>query len=394
MNIRNHSILKLLFFTFFIFGCNQSRENTNTQKNISGKIAKLSIIDSITFFTDSLFFQHYVAESFKYGEVLTLDENNEIYLLSNTGKVKGKIGKKGKGPGEYIDPAGAYYYNQDSIFISEYYTGKVFLYNGKGAFLQSWEIASKDLKNTFPTFMNFLSVHKSDTDLVFEYLGRSLRKYNITQPEYYKNAQLFSVFSLKNNKANHYVPFEKGSPYLGNDYFLSPLDPTIGRLPNGYYGVIYAHEDAIYLYDKTKKLVRKIEGNSAYFPKAKGISYEQKDKSFGSNYVKYNVKMNALNYNSVVSFTDNKNIFLLKQYQAPVHDDRLPNDLNTLKTTHFKRNNYLQLYDLNGNKLYKDILLPAKLSRVIYAKSKEFIVFQANDKLTEKNILYVAKIVE
>lgn len=382
----------ILFASIFVFfECNDNKENISFQKLSK---AKLHIVDSIAFNADTLFFHHYIINDIENDAILALDENSEIYRLDFNSKGIQKIGKKGKAPGEYIDPVGAYYHNKDSIFISERVTGKVFLYNSAGLFLKSWEVASKDDKNFLPSFMNYFRVIKNKKEFIFEYIGRSGRKYDITNPKYYNEAMYLSVFNIESNKAVHYMPLEKGSPYLGKYYFLSPLDPALGYSQYGYYTLIFAHEDVIYLYDKNKKLLRKIDGKSSYFPIAKGVPFEQKDKSFGKNYVKYNVKMNALNYNSSALFAQNGKIFICKQYEAPVLDDRLPEDLNTLKTTYYKRDSYLQLYDLNGVKQYEDILQPRKLKKLIYAKNKNFMLFQAEEKLTEKNILYVAKITE
>jgi hypothetical protein len=128
---------------------------------------------------------------------------------------------------------------------------------------------------------------------------------------------------------------------------------------------------------------------------AKGVSFDKKDAQFGVDYVKYNIKQNALNYQSLNSFVKaDGGIVVAKQYEAPVNDETLPNDLNTLKFTYFKRDSYLQFYDLEGRKLFEDIKQPYELRNLVYARGFDFLIFRADPKLVERNVLYVAKVLQ
>lgn len=123
------------------------------------------------------------------------------------------------------------------------------------------------------------------------------------------------------------------------------------------------------------------------------MSFAQRDKQFGIDYVRYNIKQNALNYLSLNSFYHNDTILIIaKQYEAPVGDKNLPDDLNTLKYTYYKRDSYLQFYDITGKKIFNDIRQPSRLRQLIFAESFDYLIFRSDPKLTEKNILYVTKL--
>ncbi|MCX7637476.1 MAG: hypothetical protein N2044_06470 [Cyclobacteriaceae bacterium] len=333
--------------------------------------------------------------NFKSGYIISLANNGQVYLLRSDGSYIGKVGTKGYAPENYYLPVGISTLSPDSIFVADYQSGKILLFNKEGNYVNSWNVIKNDPLNTFSIFYNYLNVYRDTSKrLVFEYLGRSDKYYYMTNPDYYKNARLLTVHLPDLNIYKHYIPYEEGSPYLGQQFFLSPLDPCINKLPNNFYAVVFAHEDCIYLYNRVGELVRKINGNSGYFPKAKGVSFSQADKQFGTDYVKYNIKQNALNYLTFHSFyTSDFNLVITKQYEAPVHDENLPDDLNTLKYMYFRRDSYLQFYSLEGNKLFDDIKQPYRLRHLVYAESFDRLIFKVDPKLTEKNILYVAKLV-
>lgn len=357
--------------------------------------AELKVIDSIQLEPDTIPHFYFDLAGFRKGYMLALSQTREVFLLKSNGKLISKIGKNGKAPGEYMDPVGLKFLSQDSIFLSDYTSGKIMLYNGGGHLLNSWEVTENDPHNSFPVFFGYLNVTKDNAgNLKFEYLGRSDKKSFVTTPAYYKQARLLSVFNPLFKQYDNYIPYETGSPYLGDKYFLSPLDPCIKKLVNGYYAVVFAHEDAIYVYDTGFKMIERIDGMSNYFPEPDGVSFDKKDSEFDVDNVKYNVKRNGLNYLSLHSFpSKDSSLILVKQYKAPVNDDNLPNDINAARAAKYKRDSYLQFYDLKGNKLYRDIIQPQQLSYMVYADGFDFMVFQRNLKLTDKNILYVAKLV-
>jgi len=158
--------------------------------------------------------------------------------------------------------------------------------------------------------------------------------------------------------------------------------------------VVFPHEDAIYLYSSDGDLIRRIDGRSDFFPAAKGVSFDKRDSEFGRDYVKYNVKQNAINYLSVHFFESGDSLTLIsKQYEAPVRDASLPDDLNTLKFLFYERDSYLQFFSIDGSKIFADIKQPRALRELVYAESLDFLIFKSEPKLAERNILYVAKII-
>lgn len=385
----------LLFLKVLFLLCTFCKRNWDEKFSSSDFAnAELIIIDSILLQPDSLLYLYYNMEYFKKGYIVTIDNSGQIYLLGSNGSLINKIGTKGNLPENYSLPVGISFLSIDSIFVADYHSGKIFLFNKQGNYINDWKVIKNDTLNTFTVFYNYLGCFKDSlNNLVFEYLGRSDKLFFITDPLYYRNARLLTIYNPHLNQYKHYIPYEEGSPYLGNEYFLSPLDPRILKLPNKWYAVVFAHDDHIYLYDGHGNFIQRIEGKSGNFPKAKGVSFAQRDKQFGIDYVRYNIKQNALNYLSLNSFYHNDTILIIaKQYEAPVGDKNLPDDLNTLKYTYYKRDSYLQFYDITGKKIFNDIRQPSRLRQLIFAESFDYLIFRSDPKLTEKNILYVTKL--
>ncbi len=385
--------ISLVFSGLFILGCNKGP--TDFKKSKSLLKGKIVVIDSIILKPDSVPYLNFFFDRYSDGYFISSDQNGQVYLLDTAGNLRSPVGKKGKGPGEYQRPVGLYAAAIDSIFVAEFYSGKILLYDSDGSFMESWDVVRDDPFNTFATFNNFLSVSSDENKkLVIEYLGRSDRNNNISSPKYYQEARLVTIFKSESNSYKHIVPFEEGSPYRGNQYFLSPLDPRVTKSKDDQYAVVFPHEDAIYLYSSDGDLIRRIDGRSDFFPAAKGVSFDKRDSEFGRDYVKYNVKQNAINYLSVHFFESGDSLTLIsKQYEAPVRDASLPDDLNTLKFLFYERDSYLQFFSIDGSKIFADIKQPRALRELVYAESLDFLIFKSEPKLAERNILYVAKII-
>ncbi len=386
-----------VFILPLFYACSEQQTNQNeSDRHTNLPKAQLIVSDSITIKYDTAFIFNYHFDLFLKGYIMGLDAQHEVVLFDKEGTYIKKIGKQGQGPEEYARCTGIYAHSLDSIFVVDRLTSRVLLYDGKNKLRSSWNLFSTDTKNEFPSFYNFFSViipSAKTKNLFFEYLARSTKVYNMTDKRYYENAQLLSTYSTLDSSCQYAIPYEKESIYLSNQYFLSPLDPAITKTKKGEFIVVFAHEDKIYWYDAEKKLRKIISGNSKYFPKtAQGVSFEQKDSNFGRDYVKYNVKQNALNHYRIVSFEEDNQAWVFKQYDAPLKAD-IPNDMNYLRTNYQRRDTYLQLFNESGKRAFEDILQDEKLGTLVYAQNKDYLIFQPNNSLTEKNILYVAKIV-
>ncbi len=385
-----------IFILSLLYACNEQQTNQHEpDKDTNLPKAQLVVSDSITIRYDTAFIFNYHFDLFSQDYIMGLDAQHKVVLFNKEGAYIKKIGKQGQGPEEYARCTGIYAHSLDSIFVVDRLTSRVLLYNGKNKLCSSWNLYKADTKNEFPSFYNFFSVTSSSTkakNLSFEYLGRSTKAYNMTDKRYYENAQLLSTYSTLDSSCQYSIPYEEESIYLGNQYFLSPLDPAMTKTKKGEFIVVFAHEDKIYWYDAEKKLKKIISGDSKYFPKtAQGVSFEQKDSNFGRDYVKYNVKQNALNHYRIASFEEDNQTWIFKQYDAPLKAD-IPNDMNYLRTNYHKRDTYLQLFNELGERAFEDILQAEKLGTLVYAQNKDYLIFQPNNSLTEKNILYVAKI--
>jgi hypothetical protein len=264
-------------------------------------------------------------------------------------------------------------------------------------FIKSWQINLSDTLNSFPEYYNNgnLEVFYGDLgDLMIEYAGWSIKQNYLTTPDYYEEAKLLSSLTLADaSEIKHYISYPEDSPYRKGQYMLSFFDPFVKRLKNGNYLVLYGHDERLFLYDKEKNLIRVIKCDSKNFPEPKGVSFEVIDRNFVVDQVKFNYKHNAINYLNIIEGLGKFQGNLFKQYQAPMgNNSGVPDNLNAIYSNYYKRDSYLQIFDNEFNKIYNDILQPEKLKNLLFVKENGDLIFSPNGKLSEENVLYIAKI--
>jgi len=381
-------LMLLLFVSSFLFFACSSETNQEKSQKLGISTAKITILDSIQIPLDSSIINDYNFDLFCENILLGIDSQDQIYGFDLTSKKSWKFSKKGTAPGEYLLPVGISILNKDSVFVLDRQLYRLTLYDLKGKTINTWSIHKLDTENEPAVFYTFSNVFKDKNELHLEYTARS-KKYEMADPHYYKNTKLLSIVNLQNSKTKYAIPYETTSPYLGDKYLLSPFDPYIAYNKN-YYAVVLPHDPYIYIYDRQKKLVRTITDIPYKFPpKPEGVSFRDKDKNFSRDYVKFNIKKNALNKGLV--FCTKEPELMLRQYVLPITTD-IPDDMNYWRVNYHKQNHFLQAVTTEGKVIEEAIELPDILGKIVYAESLQKIYFLPNSKKYEKNIIYICKV--
>ncbi len=388
--IKSYTSLILGIIVIHLFFACKSRDlSENTQKIV--------IIDSIDIIPEN---KSWVGVNFdlwkKNKSLLLTSSDYQVYLIDSSRTIP--IGSNGDGPNQYLRVAGVYATSKDSIFISDFYSGKVFVFNSEGNILNTYNPIAYDTLNRFGLGISYLNAYKNENnELIIEYYGEA-DKYTLGATEYYfKVAKNLSVFNTVTKKVSHFIPFEEKSPYR-TQRLVGPTIPVITKLKSSkQYTIVYPHEDKVFMYDsKNIVLSNIIESNSSFFPnKIKGVPFGTR---VGPKEVlKYNKLVNANNlcYDSSPNFIDsNGDVIFFKQYIAPAGEDK-PNNPNVyLIEEEGKEKRFLQIFNLSkGSKISDDILIPKNLAALMYAQDFNYLVFVANSSITDNQKLYVCKII-
>lgn len=387
-NFKMTYLLHLLFLV--VISCQKKEKNSEFIAYAKPTSSKLVVVDSLVVPLDSVQAFSYDFCLIKDSIVFVFDKQDQLWLWNLKDNSIRKFSKKGNGPGEYILPVAISALDKENIFIVDRQLFKVILLNIEGKFKQSWNIYSSDKINEPATFHTFSRVYKNNDEIFLEYVSRN-KKYSMEDEEYYYNTKVLNSFNLNIGKHNYYFPYEKDSPYKQKKFLISPFDPYID-FNGSKYLVVFPHDFRIYIYDRNKELNKVIEHLPYKFPpKVEGTSFNKKEINFSRDYVKYNVKKNAIN-NSALFLKENQDI-LIRQYTCPLHKE-IPDDINFWRTNYFKQERFIQVIDVAKNKVLEEgLAVPEKLGKMIYAENVNKIIFSNNSKLNENNILYVTKIV-
>lgn len=342
--------------------------------------------------------QYYNTDQYQNGYFLGFDRvSNKLRLFDKSGNFLNFVGSKGEDPGSYFDIGSFFHFSPDSILVADFMKGSLLLYNKEGQFVNKWNINLSDTLNSFPEYYNngnLYAFYDDSGDFRVEYAGWSIKQNYLTTPEYYEEAKLLiSMTLIDTPDIQHYISYPQDSPYRKGQYMFSFFDPFVKRLNNGNYLALYGHDDRLFLYDKEKKLIEVVECNSEIFPEPESVSFNTIDRNFIVDQVKYNYKHNSINYLNIIEGRGVYHGKIFKQYQAPMGDTRnIPNNLNAMYSNYYKRDSYLQIFDSNFDKIYRDILQPEILKNLLFVDENGNLLFSSNGNISEENILYVAKI--
>jgi len=323
----------LLFFT--IIGCSKVKNNRNEMFYPSEGLYnyKLHIEDSLFYNYKDDFIISKIYKIIKKGEnFLIIDKDLEsIYLMDKDfKKVIKKIGKKGKGPGEYTSTPLIIEGTTD-LEVMDIRKRKINLYNSKYKL-----ITSKDMDPNF--------IYNSFTDLYYQgkYILFCLYPYSVNKDEYYTKYKSINIFNKDLTFYKSILDWDKiyTEPSL-EGYSRNNLSIfcTVG-LNNE----LFAIQGATYYINKigTDFSVVKTFGIKPlnYKDPPKGIKFMDTQKSF-ETLVEYFSHVTIIS--NLAFDKNNKRIYL--EYGNPAQD-------TFLKKDKFQTKRFLQIYDSNYNCIF------------------------------------------
>lgn len=134
----------------------------DTDESLLGKVDKLEVCDN---------------------NLYVLEKGRGLFLFNKQGKFIKMIGRKGKGPGEYIDPDDISIDRENKkIYVLDSQTQNVLKYSGNGTFESSFKLENKGTRSTFQhTFISgpignpkFMQIFM---DTIFEITPKGIKPY-------------------------------------------------------------------------------------------------------------------------------------------------------------------------------------------------------------------------
>ncbi len=405
-----------LFIIFFVFSnCNAQKDkqgnkkvpNKRTEKQIAYFKSKnievvenkeplnkdqyeLCITDSIVAKMDSVRFRFYDFSLMRKNKIIFAQGGRSAgYLMSGKGTMISQIGNLGTNLGEYQGISFKLAHNRDSIFVASHTDGKVFLYNKEGKFIKSWKFKGANLGIAVGSQ---LSLHRNNKNEPVISVVATTKELSYITKEFYEKTFLIASLNLVTEETTTALQYEPESPYKQGLSYLYPAEPCIIQKNNGNYIIAFMVDEIIYEYDKNFKLIKVINPNSDNFPEPQGVKLEDDQKDIINDVYKYGVRLNANNKSASTLFTQ-KEGYLVKYYNMPIGDGaNTPKNMNEFNTSTFVEDRKLQIFTTEGKKYCPEILLPKKINNLQYAESLDKMYFTSNEKLTENNVIYIAKI--
>lgn len=385
-----------LLFQLFLYACSPNEEAKKKEIRSAGKPsnATLIIIDSLKVPLDSIEIDDYDFSLIQDSILFLIDHQQQLWTWNLQTNAMQMFSQKGEAPGEYIRPVAISALNKDSIFIIDRMLYRVSLFDINGKIKGSWNIYQSDKSHEPVVFYNFSRVYREKgKDIILEYVSRH-KKYDMESPKYYENTKVLTSFNLMTNEHHYFISYEKDSPYRQNQFFISPFDPHIDFNGN-YYSVVFPHDFRIYIYTANDKILSKTITNIPYKfpPTPEGVPFDKAKINFSRDYVKYNIKKNALNTNAL--FMKQNPLLLIRQYICPLSNVLIPDDMNYWRTNYIKQDRYLQIVNIENEQVVEEAIeIPEILGKMIYAENEDKIIFNTNSKIGEENVLYITKIVQ
>ncbi len=348
------------------------------------------ITDSIVVKMDSIRFYFYDFSLMQKDNIIFAQGAKSAgYLISSNGTMISQIGNIGTNLGEYQDGGFKLIHNKDSIFIASSTIGKVFLYNSGGKFIKSWKFKNVRLGVAIGDRL-FITRNKKNEPIIS--VTANTRDFSDIKSEFYDKTFLMASLNLVTEETITALQYESESPYKLGLSYLTVANPCVNKSNNDNWVLNFKVDELIYEYDKTFKLIRVINPNSDNFPEPQGVRLEDDQKNYMNDLYKYGYRLNANNLYASTIFTKKEN-YLVKYYSIPIGDGtNTPNNINEFNTGSFVQDRKLQIFTKEGKKYCTEILIPKKLNNLQYAESLDKMYFTSNPKLTENNVIYVAKI--
>ena len=163
--------------------------------------------------------------------IYILDKNQSLFMFSPDGRFLCKIGNKGQGPGEYVEPTD--YFVDDKIYIWDNWQNKISVYNKNGKFI-------------FDKIVPFLSfqIGKLNPNT---FIFRAFNNYNLHIPQ----LDDYCVWTTDTN-----FNILKSGMYYKNESGIFPFDDNgMRKIDQNYYSVYEQYSDSMFLITPDCKLI-------------------------------------------------------------------------------------------------------------------------------------------
>ena len=242
--------------------------------------------------------------------ILDLDHQKSVLVFDSRGKYKAKIGKVGKGPGEYIEPRD-FIINQDKIEIisGSGFKTSIYRYDHRGKFISSvpYEYIAFSFENiyddlyAFSTSYNGYFSHRlylsDENGIEVEKLLKNNTKISLPVIEncfskfktnlFYRESFNNTIYKIDNYELVPYLELDFGRYNIPSSFFSTPIEKGFEILnKNGFANIKRYYENKLYslieitiqkenskartillLYNKKNKTTRKLtfeEGNNIF----------------------------------------------------------------------------------------------------------------------------------
>lgn len=254
-NLNSYFRYIFIIYCFCCFyACQTEQRNKSDVLHISNPSHLLSymqlsdtlILDESQFKIGNIFNNHNIVNSS--GEIFILDRHNNCFIrFSNSGKFLGFVGKKGRGPGEYLSPFSLSFDLQNNIYIADKSKQSTIVYDSTGRFL--YEVTHIDgLFNC--------------GELQFVNNLRILCMYQPQSKNFYKNMNLFH-FLDKDLNIERSLTIDY--PELHHQFDLKAFLNPDWVVCNEHIFVNFKGLPEVYQYKHTGELVRVIDLNVSDF---------------------------------------------------------------------------------------------------------------------------------
>lgn len=382
----------LVFLTAIIVSCNSEPKSQEAFKYEY----KLSIVDSL--FLESLpnmVLQVGASEAKETKVFHYHNGSDKILFFDNEGNNINTIQLPGITEPYGINRINDYHYvNGDSIFIYDSEFNRILLVNDSSKVINFWDFLGQTYEIGRSANGKIIDVGIVNDDLIID-LNSAMEDHYPSSKEFLEsNKMVFSV-NLSKMTFRSGVKFPEGSPYR-KYLFWNGKEPDVEKYQNQYL-VIFPLDHRLFVYDENFKLVQTVNSQPANFPKAVGNkfgSFQTKD------WVKINVKLNALGLRTKNVFTYKDNKVLARVYRAPLGDNPgIPEDMTEFMKKKYVYDFYVQLFFLGKDglwkKMSKDILLPeGKMSNLVHIDSKGMFYFLGKDDDRETEFFYICKLTD
>ncbi len=321
--------------------------------------------------------------------------SDKIFLFDSTGKHINTISTPGITEPYGINRINDYHYiNKDSIFIYDSEFNRIVLINDSSKIFGFWDFLGQTFDIGRSANGKIIDVDKVNGDLII-HVNSAMEDHPPSSKQFLESNKMIFSINLSKMTFKSGVKYPQDSPY--RDYlFWNAKEPEVEKYRDQYL-VLFPLDHRLFVYDMDFKLVQTVNSQPANFPRAIGNkfnSYQTRD------WVKVNVKLNALGLRTKHVFDYKGDKLLARVYRAPLGDrPEIPEDMDEFIKKKYTYDFYLQLFFLDSDgqwkKMSKDILLPTgKMSNLVHIDHRGKLYFVGKDDNKETEFFYICELKE